>query len=58
MFEAMVGPIPADLEIDHLCRTRHCANPRHMEAVTHLENMRRGVAARRLVAPSLDAVSA
>jgi hypothetical protein len=38
-----VGPIPSGLTIDHLCRTRHCANPRHMEVVTRRENQRRGL---------------
>jgi hypothetical protein len=36
------GPIPAGLELDHLCRNRGCFNPDHLEAVTHAENMRRG----------------
>lgn len=36
------GPIPAGLEIDHLCGNRACFNPEHLEAVTHLENVRRG----------------
>lgn len=35
------GPIPADTEIDHLCRNRLCFNPEHLEAVTHRENVRR-----------------
>jgi len=35
------GPIPKGLEIDHLCTNRLCANPGHMEPVTHAENMRR-----------------
>ena len=30
------------LEPDHLCRNRSCVRPSHLEAVTHLENMRRG----------------
>ena len=31
------------LELDHLCRNRNCVNPHHLEEVTHLENMRRGL---------------
>lgn len=43
MYEAIVGPIPDSLELDHLeiCLTRHCCNPEHLEPVTHAENMRR-----------------
>ena len=37
------GPIPSDLEIDHKCRVRSCVNPRHLELVTHTENVRRGL---------------
>lgn len=45
-YEALVGPIPDGLHIDHLCRVRNCVNPRHLEPVTNRENARRGVAAR------------
>jgi hypothetical protein len=38
------GPIPADLELDHLCRTLGCCNPDHLEAVTHQVNVLRGEA--------------
>lgn len=36
------GPIPADREVDHLCRVRHCVNPDHLELVTPRENQLRG----------------
>lgn len=41
-YTAFVGPIPAGMELDHLCRVPSCFNPSHLEAVTHAENMRRG----------------
>lgn len=41
-YETLYGPIQDGLEIDHLCRNRSCANPEHLEAVTHVENCRRG----------------
>jgi len=40
--EAMVGPISDGLDLDHLCRVRHCCNPRHLEPVTRKENIARG----------------
>ena len=41
-YEALRGPIPAEVVIDHLCRNRLCINPSHMELVTTQENVRRG----------------
>ena len=41
-YQDRVGPIPEGLQIDHLCRVRHCVNPAHLEPVTQLENVRRG----------------
>lgn len=44
-YELAVGPIPAGLTIDHLCRNTICQNPAHMEPVTQAENTRRAKAA-------------
>jgi hypothetical protein len=43
-YELVVGPIPAGLVIDHLCRNRLCVNPSHLEPVTHRVNILRGTA--------------
>lgn len=43
VYEALVGPIPDGLLLDHLCRVRSCCNPAHLEPVTQWENTRRGV---------------
>ena len=54
-YELATGPVPDDLEPDHLCHTldascaggrsckhRACCNPTHLQLVTHEENLKRG----------------
>lgn len=42
-YEILVGPVPADLDLDHLCRNRACWRPDHLEPVTRKENVQRGL---------------
>ena len=41
-YEYFIGPIPAGMHLDHLCRNRRCVNPYHLEPVTVRENLLRG----------------
>lgn len=42
IFEKTNGPVPDGMELDHLCRVRHCVNPEHLEVVTSRVNILRG----------------
>ena len=42
MWERENGPVPKGMELDHKCRVPSCVNPRHLEPVSHRENLRRG----------------
>lgn len=39
VYLALVGPIPPNYQIDHLCRVKACVNPAHLEAVTQQVNL-------------------
>jgi hypothetical protein len=38
IYEQLVGPVPRELVMDHLCRNHSCVNPAHLEPVTDREN--------------------
>lgn len=44
LYEAFVGVIPPDKELDHRCRNTSCVHPLHVEPVTHRVNVQRGLA--------------
>jgi hypothetical protein len=41
-YEILIGPIPAKMTLDHLCRITCCVNPEHLEPVTFAVNCARG----------------
>lgn len=41
-YEMFKGEIPEGMQIDHLCRVRHCVNPNHLEVVNNRTNSYRG----------------
>ena len=41
-WEREFGPVPAGMDLDHLCRNRWCVNTAHLEVVPRKENLRRG----------------
>lgn len=42
-YERYVGPVPAGMVLDHLCRVRRCIEVKHLQPVTNKENVLRGV---------------
>lgn len=40
-YELYVGTVPPGLVLDHLCETRFCVCPTHLEPVTYSENRQR-----------------
>lgn len=52
-YTTVVGPVPDGLQLDHLCRVRHCVRPAHLEPVTGAENVRRAVEARKRLLESI-----
>lgn len=46
MYIIKYGEVAEELDLDHKCRQRGCANPDHLEPVTRSENLRRRYIAR------------
>lgn len=42
IYEHLVGPIPGESQLDHLCRENRCVNPGHLEVVDNRTNFLRG----------------
>ena len=42
-YKHYVGEIPKGWDIDHWCKNHACCRPGHLEAVTHQENILRGI---------------
>jgi hypothetical protein len=40
-YQEWVGPLEAEMTIDHLCGNTKCVNYKHLEQVTRAENIRR-----------------
>lgn len=38
-YEFCVGPIPPDMDIDHVCFVRNCVNPDHLQPLDHITNV-------------------
>lgn len=49
-FQYLRGPIPDGLVLDHLCMTKLCVNPDHLDPVSREINMVRGVLAKKDIA--------
>lgn len=45
-YEFFVGSIPEGMQLDHLCRNRHCVRPDHLERVSSGENTLRALVQR------------
>ena len=45
-YEHWNDKIPKGLVIEHLCRTKNCVNPQHLEAITVRQNIERGMSSK------------
>jgi hypothetical protein len=45
-YELYIGRIPDGMTLDHLCRVHACVNPKHLEPVSLVDNLMRGIPGR------------
>ena len=45
-YSLLMGSVPKNLQLDHICRNTSCVNPAHLRAVTHAKNCRIGLNAK------------
>lgn len=38
VYELLVGPLPAEMHLHHLCGTKLCVNPEHLQVVTRRDH--------------------
>ena len=38
VFEALVGPIPGEMTVDHICKNKACCRIDHLRLLSHVEN--------------------
>lgn len=50
VYEHYVGAVPAEHDLDHVCRVTACCNPWHLEPVTRSENAKRQARSVRIAA--------
>lgn len=51
-WEAVHGPIPNGLTVDHICRNRRCINAAHLRLLSNVDNARDNGPARRTHCPA------
>lgn len=41
VWEAMYGPVPKGVDVDHICEVKLCVNPDHLQLLSHWDNCKK-----------------